>query len=76
MPAARRASFSAVPTLARLDAAFRRQDAAGEPAVLLVPGSLRPLIARLTRHTVPGLAVLAYHEVPEDKRLRVVGSVG
>ncbi|GHE37568.1 flagellar biosynthesis protein FlhA [Vulcaniibacterium thermophilum] len=54
----------------------RRQEAAGEPAVLLVPGSLRPLLARLVRHSVPGLAVLAYHEVPEDKRLRLVGSVG
>jgi flagellar biosynthesis protein FlhA len=41
--------------------------------VLLVPGQIRASIARLVRHSVPQLAVLAYGEVPEDKRLRLVG---
>ncbi|HEX5755770.1 MAG TPA: flagellar biosynthesis protein FlhA [Arenimonas sp.] len=54
----------------------RRQEAMGEPAVLLVPGPVRSLIAKLTRHSVPGLMVLAYHEVPEDKRLKLVGAIG
>ncbi|MFC0677060.1 flagellar biosynthesis protein FlhA [Lysobacter korlensis] len=53
-----------------------RQESLGEPAVLLVPGQIRAAIARLVRHSVPQLAVLAYGEVPEDKRLRLVGSVG
>ncbi|GHA90270.1 flagellar biosynthesis protein FlhA [Cognatilysobacter bugurensis] len=53
-----------------------RQESLGEPAVLLVPGQVRAAIARLVRHSVPQLAVLAYGEVPEDKRLRLVGSVG
>lgn len=55
---------------------IRRQEAAGQPAVLLVPGVVRPMLARLFRHTLPQLTVLAYHEVPEDKRLKLVGSVG
>jgi len=54
----------------------RRQESRGEPAVLLVPGGVRAAVARLVRHSVPSLAVLAYAEVPEDKRLRLVGSVG
>jgi flagellar biosynthesis protein FlhA len=53
-----------------------RQEGRGEPAVLLVPGQIRASIARLVRHSVPQLAVLAYGEVPEDKRLRLVGAVG
>ena len=53
-----------------------RQESRGEPAVLLVPGTVRASVARLVRHSVPSLAVLAYAEVPEDKRLRLVGSVG
>ncbi|HVI58827.1 MAG TPA: flagellar biosynthesis protein FlhA [Luteimonas sp.] len=53
-----------------------RQESRGEPAVLLVPGSVRAAVARLVRHSVPSLAVLAYAEVPEDKRLRLVGAVG
>jgi flagellar biosynthesis protein FlhA len=53
-----------------------RQTAAGQPAVLLVPGPLRPLLARFTRQTVPDLHVLAYNEVPESKRVRLIGAVG
>ncbi|MBS7457239.1 flagellar biosynthesis protein FlhA [Coralloluteibacterium stylophorae] len=54
----------------------QRQQAVGEPAVLLVPGAVRSVLARLTRHSVPGLSVLAYGEVPEDKRLKLIGSIG
>ncbi|MFC5594317.1 flagellar biosynthesis protein FlhA [Lysobacter niastensis] len=53
-----------------------RQEGRGEPAVLLVPGGIRAAIARLVRHSVPALTVLAYGEVPEDKRLRLVGAIG
>jgi flagellar biosynthesis protein FlhA len=54
----------------------RRQEMSGEPAVLLVSPRLRPWLARLTRHSVPGLNVLAYNEVPENRRIRVVAAVG
>jgi flagellar biosynthesis protein FlhA len=54
----------------------RRQDAAGEPAVLLVAPKIRPWIARLMRHSSPSLSVLAYNEVPENRRIRVIAAVG
>jgi len=54
----------------------RRQEAAGEPAVLLVAPKIRPWIARLMRHSNPTLAVLAYNEIPENRRIRVVAAVG
>jgi flagellar biosynthesis protein FlhA len=54
----------------------RRQEAAGEPAVLLVAPKIRPWIARLMRHSTPSLAVLAYNEIPENRRIRVIAAVG
>ncbi|HEY2685339.1 MAG TPA: flagellar biosynthesis protein FlhA [Steroidobacteraceae bacterium] len=54
----------------------RRQEAAGEPAVLLVAPKIRPWIAKLMRHTTPSLAVLSYNEIPENRRIRVIAAVG
>ncbi|HUL83869.1 MAG TPA: flagellar biosynthesis protein FlhA [Gammaproteobacteria bacterium] len=56
--------------------ATQQQEMRSEPAVLLVPTVLRPWLARFTRHGVPNLAVLAYGEIPSNKSLRVVASVG
>jgi flagellar biosynthesis protein FlhA len=54
----------------------RRQEAAGEPAVLLVAPKIRPWIAKLMRHSTPSLSVLAYNEIPENRRIRVIAAVG
>ena len=54
----------------------RRQEAAGEPAVLLVAPKIRPWVARLMRFATPNLAVLAYNEIPENRRIRVIAAVG
>jgi flagellar biosynthesis protein FlhA len=54
----------------------RRQESAGEPAVLLVAPKLRPWVARLMRYSTPNLAVLAYNEIPENRRIRVIAAVG
>ncbi|MGO9424504.1 MAG: flagellar biosynthesis protein FlhA [Steroidobacteraceae bacterium] len=54
----------------------RRQEAAGEPAVLLVAPKIRPWVARLMRYSSPTLSVLAYNEIPESRRIRVVAAVG
>jgi len=52
-----------------------KQEARNEPAVVLVPAPVRAALARLVRHSVPSLSVLAYSEVPEDKRLKLVGTI-
>jgi flagellar biosynthesis protein FlhA len=54
----------------------RRQEAAGEPAVLLVAPKIRPWVARLMRYSTPTSAVLAYNEIPENRRIRVIAAVG
>ena len=54
----------------------RRQEAAGQTPVLLVDPGLRSWFARLARHSVPNLNVLAFNEVPDDKPIRMVATVG
>lgn len=48
----------------------------GKSAVLLVSSFLRPWLARFVRHSISNLNVLSYNEIPEDRQVRVVGSVG
>lgn len=54
----------------------QRQEVNGEPAVLLVSPKLRPWLSSLVRHTIPLLKVLAYNEIAETKRLRVIANIG
>jgi flagellar biosynthesis protein FlhA len=54
----------------------QRQEAAGAPAILLVSPGIRPWLARLVRHSIPDLHVLAYDEVPDNKQIKVVATVG
>ena len=48
----------------------------GEPAVLLVPPTLRQTLSRFVRAGVPGLQVLAWNEIPDNRRVRLVTAVG
>jgi flagellar biosynthesis protein FlhA len=56
--------------------ATENQMAKGEPAVLLLSQSLRSFLARMVRHAIPELHVLSYDEVPDDKQLKVIASIG
>ncbi|MDJ0918684.1 MAG: flagellar biosynthesis protein FlhA [Woeseiaceae bacterium] len=51
------------------------QEIAGEPAVLLVGPQVRPWMARMMR-SVRNLHVLAYNEIPDEKRVQMIGAVG
>jgi len=44
--------------------------------VLLVMPQIRPLLARYARLFAPGLAVLSYNEVPEQREIAVIGTLG
>jgi flagellar biosynthesis protein FlhA len=54
----------------------QRQEAAGQPSMLLVTPSIRPWLAKLVRHSIPGLHVLAYNEIPDNKQIKVVANIG
>ncbi|WAW09514.1 flagellar biosynthesis protein FlhA [Oxalobacter vibrioformis] len=56
--------------------AAQQQEQMGYPAVLLVPGPLRPLLARFLRRAVPHLRVLSNNELPDSKTIRVTTVVG
>ncbi len=48
----------------------------GESAVLLVSPSLRPLLSRLLRSSLPSLHVVSYDEVPDNRQIMVTAHVG
>ena len=54
----------------------QRQEAVNRPAVLLVSQALRSLLSRFARQVTPTLRVLAWNEVPDDKEVRIVATVG
>jgi flagellar biosynthesis protein FlhA len=56
--------------------AAQRQEEAGLPAVLLVPGPLRWLLSRFLRRAWPALKVLANAEIPENKTIKVTTVIG
>ncbi|MBY6186866.1 flagellar biosynthesis protein FlhA [Marinobacter hydrocarbonoclasticus] len=59
-----------------LSEAAQKQEMVGEPAVLLTSGLLRTTLSRFVKHTIPALRVLSYQEIPDDKQIKIVQSVG
>jgi len=56
--------------------AARRQEAEGTPAILVVAPEIRPWIASWLRGAVRNLSVIAFTEIPDNRRIRVVATVG
>ena len=56
--------------------AAQRQEDLGLPPVLLVPASIRPLLARFLRRTVQQLKVLSHPEIPDNKLIKVTSIIG
>ncbi|MFT4711915.1 MAG: flagellar biosynthesis protein FlhA [Candidatus Azotimanducaceae bacterium] len=56
--------------------AAQRQETAGNASVLLVSPQIRRAMYRFVRSSVQGLSVLSYQEVPEDKKITIVASIG
>lgn len=54
----------------------QKQELAGEASVLLVAPALRLWLARFMRPAAPSLHVLAYNEVPDNRRVRLVAALG
>ncbi len=54
----------------------QQQEAVGLPPVLLVTNGLRAMLSRLFRASIKNLYVLSFDEIPENKRINVVASIG
>ena len=66
-----------VETLQRsLNESAQRQEMLGKPAILLVSGPLRPVLARFVRFGIEQLKVLSYQEIPNNKQITIVATVG
>ena len=59
-----------------LQDSVQRQEMMGKPAILLVSGPLRPVLAKFASYGVERLHVLSYQEVPDNKQITIVASVG
>ena len=62
--------------LQQISQGVARMEGEGKPAVLLVAATLRSWLAGLVRTNHRGLHVLAYDEIPPEKRIKVSGSIG
>ncbi len=56
--------------------AAQRQEMLGKPVVLLVAGQIRAMMSRFARLAVPSMYVLAYQEIPDNKQVTIVATVG
>jgi flagellar biosynthesis protein FlhA len=56
--------------------AGQRQEMLGKPAILLVAGQIRAMMSRFARQAVPAMHVLAYQEIPDNKQVTIVATVG
>jgi flagellar biosynthesis protein FlhA len=54
----------------------QQQELVGQPAVLLTSGVLRGTLARFVKNTIPSLHILSYQEIPDDKQIKIISSIG
>jgi len=59
-----------------LNEAARAQEVSGQESILLVAAGIRPWMAKFLRHSVPGMHVLSYNEIPDNRQIKVVNTVG
>jgi len=54
----------------------RQQEVSGQEMVLLVAAAIRPWMAKFARHSVPGMRVLSYNEIPDNRQIKVISTIG
>ena len=54
----------------------QKQELAGDAPILLTSGILRSVLAKFVKYTIPSLRVISYQEVPDDKQIKIVSSIG
>lgn len=62
--------------LTQTAAAAERQENMGVAPVLLVPPSIRLLLSRFLRRSVPQLKVLSHAEIPENRKIKITAIIG
>ena len=60
----------------KLQEAAQHQEMKGESSILVVQAGLRSWVSRFIRHSIPGLNVLSYNEIPDNKQIKIVANIG
>jgi flagellar biosynthesis protein FlhA len=53
-----------------------QQLAKGEPTVLVVQPGLRSFLSKFVLSVAPNIHVLSYQEIPDNKQVRIIGTIG
>ncbi|MDH5518785.1 MAG: flagellar biosynthesis protein FlhA [Gammaproteobacteria bacterium] len=59
-----------------LEQVTQQQEIKGEASILVVAPPIRSYLSKLVRHAIRGLHVMAYNEIPDNKQIKVVATVG
>ncbi|NNM51561.1 MAG: flagellar biosynthesis protein FlhA [Pseudomonadales bacterium] len=59
-----------------LSEAASRMEMTGKESVLLVSMGVRSMLARFARYSLPGLTVLAYNEIPDNRKVTIFATAG
>jgi len=59
-----------------LEQVAQQQEVSNQPAILVVAPGLRLWLSQLVKHSIAGMSVLSYSEIPDNKNIKVVASVG
>jgi flagellar biosynthesis protein FlhA len=54
----------------------QQQEMAGDTPILLTSGILRSVLAKFVKYTIPGLRVISYQEIPDDKQIKIISAIG
>ena len=54
----------------------KEQEMAGQESILLVAAGIRPWMSRFARHSAQGVNVLSYNEIPDNRKIKVVATIG
>lgn len=52
------------------------QEISGHESVLLVAAGIRSWMSKFARHSVPGMRVLSYNEIPDNRQIKVISTIG
>ena len=59
-----------------LNEGSQQQEMAGDTPILLTSGILRSVLAKFVKYTIPGLRVISYQEIPDDKQIKIISAIG
>lgn len=59
-----------------LATAAKEQELSGQESILLVAAGIRPWMSKFIRHSVQAMHVLSYNEIPDNRQIKVIATIG